>query len=53
MESSRECGIEPSGSINHGVRPTGRRHLGVGLPRRRWEYNIRMDLKEIGTNTRT
>ena len=30
--------------------PTGRRHL--GMPRRRWEGNIRMDLKEIGINTR-
>ena len=30
--------------------PTGKRHL--GRPRRRWEGNIRMDLKEIGINTR-
>ena len=30
--------------------PAGRRPL--GRPRCRWEYNIRMDLKEIGTNTR-
>ena len=29
---------------------TGKRRL--GKPRRRWEDNIRMDLKEIGTNTR-
>ena len=29
--------------------PTGRRPL--GRPRRRWEDNIRMDLKEIGINT--
>ena len=29
---------------------TGKRHL--GRPRRRWEGNIRMDLKEIGINTR-
>jgi hypothetical protein len=28
----------------------GKRHL--GRPRRRWEDNIRMDLKEIGINTR-
>ena len=27
-------------------KPTGKRHL--GRPRRRWEDNIRMDLKEIG-----
>ena len=29
---------------------TGKRSL--GRPRRRWENNIRMDLKEIGINTR-
>ena len=27
---------------------TGKRHL--GRPRCRWEYNIRMDLEEIGIN---
>ena len=31
-------------------RPTRKRHL--GRPRHRWEDNIRMDLKEIGINTR-
>ena len=30
--------------------PTEKRSL--GRPRRRWEDNIRMDLKEIGINTR-
>ena len=30
--------------------PTGTRPL--GRPRRRWEDNIKMDLKEIGANTR-
>ena len=30
--------------------PTGKRPL--GRRRRRWEDNIRMDLKEIGINTR-
>ena len=30
--------------------PTGKRPL--GRPRRRWEDNIRTDLKEIGINTR-
>ena len=30
--------------------PTGKRPL--GRPRRRWEDNIRMDLKEIGIHTR-
>ena len=29
---------------------TGKRPL--GRPRRKWEDNIRMDLKEIGINTR-
>jgi hypothetical protein len=29
---------------------TGKTHL--GRPRRRWEDNIRMDLKEIAINTR-
>ena len=31
-------------------KPTGKRSL--GRPRRRWEDNIRMVLKEIGINTR-
>jgi hypothetical protein len=31
-------------------KPTGKRPL--GKPRRRWEDNIGMDLKEIGINTR-
>ena len=31
-------------------KPTGKRPL--GRPRCRWEDNIRMDLKEIGINTR-
>ena len=30
--------------------PTGKRLL--GKPRRRWEGNIRMDLKEIGISTK-
>ena len=30
-------------------KPTGKRPF--GRPRRRWEDNIRMDLKEIGINT--
>ena len=29
-------------------KPTGKRPL--GMPRRRWEDNIRMDLEEIGIN---
>ena len=29
---------------------TGKIHL--GSPRRRWEDNVRMDIKEIGINTR-
>ena len=32
------------------VKPTGKRPL--GRPGRRWEDNIRMDLKAIGINTR-
>jgi hypothetical protein len=32
-------------------KPTGKRPL--GRPRHRWEDNIRMDLKEIGINTRS
>ena len=31
-------------------RPKGKRP--IGRPRRRWEDNIRMDLKEIGIDTR-
>ena len=30
--------------------PTGKRPL--GRPRRRWEDNVRMNIKEIGINTR-
>ena len=32
------------------IKPTGKRPL--GRPRRRWEDNIRMDLKEIGIDMR-
>ena len=35
---------------NFNRKPTGRRRL--GRPRRRWEDNIRIDLKEICINTR-
>ena len=43
MESPCECGIEPPGTISHGIsKPTGKR--------RRWEDNIRMDLEETGIN---
>ena len=28
------------------------RKTSLGRPRRRWEYNIRMNIKEIGINTR-
>ena len=31
------------------VKPTGK--ISLGRPRRRWEDNIRMDLKEMGINT--
>ena len=31
-------------------KPTGK--IPLGRPRRRWEDNIRMDLKELGINTR-
>ena len=31
-------------------KPTGKKPL--GRPRRRWEYNIRIDHKKIGINTR-
>jgi hypothetical protein len=30
-------------------KPTG--NIPLGRPRRRWEDNIRMDLKEVGINT--
>ena len=32
------------------IEPTGKKRS--GRPRRRWEDNIRMDLEEIGINTR-
>ena len=53
MESPCECCIEPSVSICHAVsylNLQGKRSL--GRPRRRWEDNIRMNLKEIGVNMR-
>jgi hypothetical protein len=42
------CGLfKDGGAYNILVgRPEGRRPL--GRPRRRWEYNIKMDLREIG-----
>jgi hypothetical protein len=33
-------------------RPTPARKRSLGRPRSRWEDNIKMDLKEIGINTR-
>ena len=36
--------------VNRSGTPTGKRPL--GRPRRTWEDNIRMDLKEIGINTK-
>ena len=50
MESSWECGIEPPGSISHGVRSAGKRAL--GRTSHRCQDNVRMDLKEMGINTR-
>ena len=50
MESPCECGVEPPGFMELGFKPTGKSPL--GRPRRRWEGNIRMDLKEVGINTR-
>ena len=44
MEDYRNTFILSTGT------PTGKRLL--GRPRRRWEDNIRMYLKEIGINTR-
>ena len=52
MESPCECGIELPGSINHRVNyliPAG--NIPLRRPSRRWEDNIRRDLKEIGVNT--
>ena len=40
----------PSQETEETSTPAGKRAL--GRPRRRWEDNIRMDLKEIGINTR-
>ena len=54
LENPWECGIQPPGFISYGVgslvKPTGKRAL--GRPRRRWEDNNRMYLKETGINTR-
>ena len=42
---------ELSGSVSHGVsKPTGK--IPLGMPRRRWKDNNRIDLEEIGINTR-
>ena len=45
MEEGRSAFIILTG------KPTGKRSL--GRPRRKWEDNIRMDLKEIGIITRS
>jgi len=36
----------PSEATNNITQPEGQRPL--GRPRRRWEYNIKMDLQEVG-----
>ena len=48
----RACSIEEGRSVFKILtgKPTGKRPLGG--PRRGWENNIRMDLKEIGINMR-
>ena len=51
-------GVASLGTVSHifdlkyfyMLTPAGKRPL--GRPRHRWEDNIRMDLKEIGINTR-
>jgi hypothetical protein len=43
------CGTHGSGEVSvqdFGGKPEGKRPLGI--PRRRWENGIRMDLREIG-----
>ena len=45
MDECRSAFKILTGSTPVGMRPLGR-------PRHRWEDNIRMDLKEIGINTR-
>ena len=60
MESPGECGIEPPGSISHGVSyyligimtGTPTEKIPLGRSRLRWEDNNRVDLQEIGVNTR-
>ena len=52
MESPSECGIEAPGSISHGIRVKPTRKRPLGRPWRRWDDNIRMNLKETGINTR-
>ena len=44
------CGCCQNGSRSAFKILTGKRPL--GRPRRRWEDNIRMDLEEVGINTR-
>ena len=46
----REKGLEGQGKQRNHLSLTGKRPL--GSPKHRWEDNIRMDLKEIGINTR-
>ena len=50
MENPFKCGIESSGFKSQLViKPTGKRDL--GRPRRRREYNVRMDVKDVRFNT--
>jgi hypothetical protein len=49
LGSPCDCDIEPPGFLSHGVsslvKSKGKKPL--RRPRRRWEENIRMDLKEV------
>ena len=53
IEMGRACSQNGGGEIRSAFKiltgkPTGKRPL--GRPRRRWEDNSRMDLKEVGIN---
>ena len=58
MKSPCKCGNEPPGSISHGVSLVIMKVVEIpltiplGRARGGWEDNMKMDLKEIGVNTR-
>ena len=52
MEIPCQSSIEPPGFVSHGVSLLNIHKRPSARPRRRWESDIRMDIKEKGIDTR-